>query len=100
MKIQTQFTYAALTLLTAVGITFIAFFPEWTSAAPPSNPQPSATPTNAVPPQAQTNSTPRKIASPPPKKPQMKRPLTGAELYSVNCNRCHPERYPTERTAA
>jgi cytochrome c5 len=26
--------------------------------------------------------------------------LTGAELYSIHCNRCHPERYPTERTAA
>ncbi len=22
--------------------------------------------------------------------------LTGGELYSINCNRCHPERYPTE----
>ena len=22
--------------------------------------------------------------------------LTGAELYAINCNRCHPERYPTE----
>jgi cytochrome c5 len=28
------------------------------------------------------------------------RPLSGAELYSIHCNRCHPERYPTERTAA
>src|ERR1039457_1981437 len=26
--------------------------------------------------------------------------LTGAELYSIHCNRCPPERYPTERTAA
>jgi len=26
--------------------------------------------------------------------------LTGAELYSIHCMRCHPERYPTERTAA
>jgi len=26
--------------------------------------------------------------------------ITGAELYSIHCNRCHPERYPTERTAA
>src|ERR1017187_4762855 len=26
--------------------------------------------------------------------------LTGAELYAIHCNRCHPERYPTERTAA
>src|ERR1035437_2690476 len=25
--------------------------------------------------------------------------LSGAELYSMHCNRCHPERYPTERTA-
>ncbi|HZM03782.1 MAG TPA: hypothetical protein VFC44_12290 [Candidatus Saccharimonadales bacterium] len=25
---------------------------------------------------------------------------SGAELYSMNCNRCHAERYPTERTAA
>ena len=29
-----------------------------------------------------------------------KHTLTGAELYSIHCNRCHPERYPTERTAA
>jgi mono/diheme cytochrome c family protein len=29
-----------------------------------------------------------------------KAPITGAELYSIHCNRCHPERYPTERTAA
>ena len=26
--------------------------------------------------------------------------LTGAELYSINCNRCHPERAPTELTGA
>ncbi|HEV2211450.1 MAG TPA: hypothetical protein VG167_22005 [Verrucomicrobiae bacterium] len=31
----------------------------------------------------------------PAKKPEKKK-LTGAELYAVNCNRCHPERYPTE----
>ena len=34
----------------------------------------------------------------PVKKPE--RRLSGAELYSMHCNRCHPERYPTERTAA
>jgi hypothetical protein len=28
------------------------------------------------------------------------KPISGAELYSMHCNRCHPERYPTERTAA
>jgi mono/diheme cytochrome c family protein len=43
-------------------------------------------------------------AGPPDQKaePQKSAPrkLTGAELYSMHCNRCHPERYPTERTAA
>jgi len=35
------------------------------------------------------------------KKPKVApRKLSGAELYSMHCNRCHPERYPTERTAA
>ena len=29
-----------------------------------------------------------------------KKKLTGAELYTINCNRCHAERYPTERTDA
>jgi len=28
-----------------------------------------------------------------------KKKLTGAELYAINCNRCHAERYPTERTS-
>jgi hypothetical protein len=26
--------------------------------------------------------------------------ITGAELYQINCNRCHAERYATEFTAA
>jgi len=29
-------------------------------------------------------------------KPAAKKKLTGAELYAINCNRCHPERYATE----
>jgi len=33
-------------------------------------------------------------------KPKKKKELTGAELYAINCNRCHAERYPTEFTAA
>jgi len=28
------------------------------------------------------------------------RKLTGAELYAINCNRCHAERYANERTPA
>jgi mono/diheme cytochrome c family protein len=47
----------------------------------------------------------RGVDSPPPdpalkKKEQKKtkKNLTGAELYAVHCNRCHPERYAPERT--
>jgi hypothetical protein len=29
-----------------------------------------------------------------------KKKLSGADLYAIHCNRCHPERYATERTAA
>jgi mono/diheme cytochrome c family protein len=35
-----------------------------------------------------------------PAKTAEKKKLTGAELYSVNCNRCHAERYPTEFSPA
>ena len=31
---------------------------------------------------------------------ELHKKLTGSELYSMHCNRCHPERFPTERTAA
>ena len=29
-----------------------------------------------------------------------KKKVTGADLYAIHCNRCHPERYATERTAS
>jgi len=51
----------------------------------------SPAPTNSVP--VQTNAV---AATPVAARMQ----VTGAELYSINCNRCHPERYPTERTGA
>ena len=38
-------------------------------------------------------------AQPPETKAPPKK-LTGAELYAINCNRCHSERYATEFTAA
>ena len=34
------------------------------------------------------------------KKKAEKKKLTGAEIYAINCNRCHPERYATEFTAS
>jgi hypothetical protein len=41
-----------------------------------------------------------KAESAPPAKKTPKKKLTGAELYAINCNRCHAERYPTEFTSA
>jgi hypothetical protein len=35
-----------------------------------------------------------------PQKPTEKKSLSGADLYAIHCNRCHPERYATEFTAA
>jgi mono/diheme cytochrome c family protein len=29
-----------------------------------------------------------------------KKKFSGADLYAMHCNRCHPERYATERTAS
>jgi cytochrome c5 len=49
---------------------------------------------------APTNSVASKAKAPDTKPAVIKHQLTGAELYSMHCNRCHPERYPTERTAA
>lgn len=58
---------------------------------------------------AKTNAPAAKKPAPKPEKKDPKDPkpdkkavkqLTGAELYSLNCNRCHAERYPMEWTAA
>ena len=49
---------------------------------------------------ASTNSVTSNATAPETKPAVVKKQLTGAELYSMHCNRCHPERYPTERTAA
>ena len=52
--------------------------------------------------QADKAAKPEKAAPAEKKTPKtaQKKKLTGAELYAVHCNRCHPERYPTEFTAA
>jgi cytochrome c5 len=41
-----------------------------------------------------------KVKDAQPAKKVEKKKLTGAELYTINCNRCHAERYPTEFTSA
>jgi cytochrome c5 len=45
-----------------------------------------------------TADTPKPTAAKKEKQPAKK--LDGAELYTIHCNRCHAERYPTERTDA
>ena len=76
-RVQTTFAALAVAMLTSgVAATLYSAEPKTDAFAP----------TNSVAPKA----------SSPAAKPQ----LTGAELYSIHCNRCHPERYPTERTAA
>jgi cytochrome c5 len=45
-------------------------------------------------PKEETKQKTAKVASTEPQK------LTGQQLYAINCNRCHSERYPTEFTAA
>lgn len=30
----------------------------------------------------------------------VKKKLTGADLYAINCNRCHPDRFPVEWKSA
>jgi hypothetical protein len=56
-------------------------------------PKPGARQTNSVAANFKTPDTDAKPAA-------AKKQITGAELYSINCNRCHQERYPTERTGA
>ena len=47
-----------------------------------------------------TNAVAAPAAAPDAGSVKIKPQVTGAELYSIHCNRCHAERYPTERTAA
>ena len=54
-----------------------------TNSVVPSPQEPTIT--NAVPPQSTR---------------EAKHKLSGAELYAIHCNRCHPERYPIEMSDA
>lgn len=92
MKNQTQIGVITLTMILAVSLLIYLCAPGRISAAPPLKSQPAVSVTNSV---AQ-----KAILPSPTNKTKFHHQLTGAELYSIHCNRCHPERYPTERTAA
>jgi hypothetical protein len=87
LKALVQITFAAMTIGALTSTLY--------SAEPTAD---SSSPTNSAP--LQTNSVELKVSLPDTNNVLVKTHLTGAELYSINCNRCHPERYPTERTAA
>src|ERR1700722_20350349 len=92
LKTQLIPVLAVLTaMILLAGLASSVWSAEQKSDAPP--PQ-----TNSVP--ATINAAALKPAASDKKAPKRKHQLTGAELYSMHCNRCHPERYPTERTAA
>lgn len=69
------------------------------SGVTPAQAQPPVKP-DAAPTSSTTNSVEPAAKAPESKPAAARHQLTGAELYSMHCNRCHPERYPTERTAA
>ncbi len=48
---------------------------------------------------AKTDAKPAKKAEAKTEKKAEKKKLTGSELFAIHCNRCHPERYPTEFNA-
>jgi len=79
----------SLLAITGLALLFCSVQPA--SAGPP-----PTSPSTPLP----TNSVAQKAVSPVPDKAAEQHQLTGAELYSMHCNRCHPERYPTGRTGA
>jgi len=93
-KAPGQTTFAAV-IVTALmmGLTPTLYSDETKSDALPPK-------TDSAP--GQTNSAALNVKTPDTdtKNIKAKRQITGAELYSINCNRCHQERYPTERTGA
>jgi len=92
LKALVQTIFAAVIAATVIGgLASTLYFPEQISAAPPPNTDSAS---------SQTNSVETKAGPPDTNKVVVKRKLTGAELYSIHCNRCHAERYPTERTGA
>jgi cytochrome c5 len=86
MKASFKLFLPSLMVAAIFAATLFAILAPQAMPAAPTAGSPSGSSTNSVAPAAE------KVVV----RPQ----LTGAELYSVHCNRCHPERYPTERTAA
>jgi hypothetical protein len=102
IKHLTSYCCAGLSALFLFGLCPALKGQDAKTNAPPREPAPNSQQGNAAaapdkPQAGSTNSA--HVAAAKPARPAPKQ-LTGAELYSMHCNRCHPERYPNERTAA
>ncbi len=85
-------------LLIALSIFLAASRAPADTTAPKSKSKDSESATNAAPASVTAPSgSESKKDDKPETKPEKK--LTGEELYTINCNRCHAERYPTEFTS-
>jgi hypothetical protein len=97
-----SFFLVGLCALTLFGLSPALNGEETKTNAPPKDAAPNAQQGTAAAtnkPQAGSTNSASTDASVKQTKPAPKQ-LTGAELYSMHCNRCHPERYPNERTSA
>ena len=95
MKTTNRIRLLKLRVQTALGLTVVS------AALAPLTLVTAAEPTDAKAPKTEKTAGKAAEADSSKKKPTAApRKLSGAELYSMHCNRCHPERYPTERTAA
>lgn len=88
-KIHPQKNFAPIHFAAVLTVALIALLAPRVGADEPKSTTPVTT--NSVPPSAVLKTGAKSATH---------NKLTGAELYSIHCNRCHPERYPTERTAA
>ena len=96
-----RFFSAGLSAIVLLGLSAALKGQDTKTNAPPKEAAPNSqqgTPAGGNKPQAGTTNR----ASADTVKPAKSAPkqLTGAELYSMHCARCHPERYPNERTSA
>jgi mono/diheme cytochrome c family protein len=93
-KVPVQSAFAAgLAIMALGGLASTLYSAEPQSAAQPQKTDSTPAPTNSV-------AVPASVPVTDTNKVFAKAQITGAELYSINCNRCHQERYPTERTGA
>lgn len=101
-QLRSRFFSTGLAALMLIGLAPVLKGQDAKTNAPAKDRAAAAEPAAATPgkkEQAGSTDTPSASAAGKKAKPAAKQ-LTGAELYSMHCARCHPERYPNDRTSA